>query len=72
MGASTNRSSTQLFLSDPGTAFSQRIGWTKGERTGRYAIVLDDNKVVYAENEPGSDLTVSGADAVLNFLEQKS
>lgn len=48
----------QLFLTDNATAFSQKIGWTNGERTGRYAIVIDHGKVVYAENEPGGDVTV--------------
>ena len=47
-------------MTDPGIAFSKRIGWTKGpERTGRYAIVVDHGKVVYAENEPAGDVTVS-------------
>ena len=49
----------QLFLADNATAFSQKIGWTKGDRTGRYAIVIDHGKVVYAENEPGGDVTVT-------------
>lgn len=49
----------QLFLSDPGTKFSQSIGWTMGERTARYAIVVDHGEVVYAEKEPGRDVTVS-------------
>jgi alkyl hydroperoxide reductase 1 len=49
----------QLFLSDPGTKFSQSIGWTMGERTARYAIVVDHGKVIYAEKEPGRDVTVS-------------
>ncbi len=49
----------QMFMSDPGIAFSKSIGWTKGpERTGRYAIVIDHGKIVYAENEPGGDVTV--------------
>jgi alkyl hydroperoxide reductase 1 len=30
-----------------------------GERTARYAIVVDHGKVVYAEKEPGRDVTVS-------------
>ena len=46
-------------MTDVSTAFSQRIGWTKGERTGRYAMIIDHGKVVYAENEPGGDVTVS-------------
>lgn len=49
----------QLFLSDPGTKFSQSIGWTMGERTARYAIIVDHGKVIYAEKEPGRDVTVS-------------
>ena len=52
----------QLFLSDPGTKFSQSIGWTSGERTARYAIVVDHGKVIYAEKEPGRDVTVSSLD----------
>jgi len=48
-----------MFMSDPGIKFSKSIGWTKGpERTGRYAIVVDHRKVVYAENEPAGDVTV--------------
>ena len=39
-----------------------------GVRTSRYAIALDDLKVVYAENEPAGDVGVSGADAVLAKL----
>lgn len=51
--------SFQMFMSDPGIAFSKSIGWTKGpERTGRYAMVIDHGKIVYAENEPGGDITV--------------
>ncbi|KAF2726325.1 Redoxin [Polychaeton citri CBS 116435] len=59
-----------LFLTDPATAFAKQIGWTKGERTGRFAIVIDGNKVTYAAKEPGSEITVSSAEALLNFLEQ--
>jgi peroxiredoxin len=49
----------QLFLSDPSTKFSQSIGWTQGERTSRYAIIVDHGKVIYAEKEPGREVTVS-------------
>ena len=49
----------QLFLTDPEAKFSKSIGWTKGERTGRYAMIIDHGKVTYAENEPGGDVTVS-------------
>ena len=55
-------------MSDDGTAFSKSLGWTLGERTGRYALIIDHGKVVYAENEPGRGVTVSGADAVLAKL----
>lgn len=51
-----------LFLSDPDAKFSKSIGWDMGispNRTARYAIVLDKGKVVYAEKEPGRDVTVS-------------
>ena len=40
-------------MSDVGTKFSQSIGWTMGERTGRYAMIIDHGKVVYAEKETG-------------------
>ncbi len=48
----------QLFLSDPETKFSKSLGWTMGERTARYAMIIDHGKVVYAEKEPGRDVTV--------------
>jgi len=57
-----------LFLSDPETKFSKAHGWTMGERTGRYAMVIDNGKVTYAENEPGREVTVSSAEAVLAKL----
>jgi len=57
-----------LFLSDPETKFSKFIGWTMGERTARYAMIIDHGKVVYAEKEPGRDVTVSSANAVLAKL----
>ena len=49
----------KLFMTDVDAKFSKQIGWTKGERTGRYAIVIDHGKVVYAEIEPAGDVTVS-------------
>ncbi|MCJ1344054.1 hypothetical protein MMC31_002254 [Peltigera leucophlebia] len=52
-----------LFLSDGGAGFSSKHGWTRGERTGRYALIIDHGKVVYAENEPGSDVTQASAQA---------
>ncbi len=51
--------SPQLFLTDPEAKFSKSIGWTRGERTGRYAMIVDHGKISYAENEPGGDVTVS-------------
>ncbi|KAI4289821.1 MAG: hypothetical protein L6R35_000903 [Caloplaca aegaea] len=57
-----------LFMTDTDTQFSKRIGWTRGDRTGRYAMVIDHGKITYAENEAGGDVTVSGADAVLKAL----
>ncbi|KAH8811459.1 peroxisomal matrix protein [Xylogone sp. PMI_703] len=57
-----------LFLSDGGAAFSKKLGWTLGERTGRYALIIDHGKIVYAENEPGPGVSVSGAEAVLAKL----
>ncbi|KAE9380068.1 allergen Asp F3 [Stipitochalara longipes BDJ] len=57
-----------LFLSDPGTAFSKKLDWTLGERTARYALVIDHGKIVYAEKEPGREVTVSSAEAVLAKL----
>ncbi|OJD12384.1 hypothetical protein AJ78_07009 [Emergomyces pasteurianus Ep9510] len=57
-----------LFLSDVETAFSKSIGWTMGERTGRYALIIDHGKVVYAEKEPGRGVTVSSAETVLSKL----
>lgn len=51
-----------VFLSDPDAKFSKSIGWDMDispNRTARYAIVLDKGKVVYAEKEPGRDVTVS-------------
>lgn len=57
-----------IFASDDNAAFSNSIGWTLGPRTARYAIVVDHGKVIYAEKEPGKEVTVSGVDAVLAKL----
>ncbi|KAK5998754.1 Peroxiredoxin Pen c 3 [Cladobotryum mycophilum] len=57
-----------IFASDSGAKFSQSIGWTLGERTARYAIVVDNGKVTYAEKEAGGGVTVSGADEILPKL----
>ena len=40
-----------------------------GERTARYALIIDHGKITYAEKEAsGGDVSVSGADAVLAKL----
>ena len=58
-----------LFLTDDGTKFSKSIDWTLGERTGRYALVIDHGKITYAEKEKGpGDVTVSGAEAIIAKL----
>jgi len=59
----------QLFLSDSDTAFSSSIGWANAGRTGRYAIVVKDGKVVYAAVDTVRGSTEkSGVDAVLTVL----
>lgn len=39
-----------------------------GVRSKRFAMVIDDLKVTYLGVEPGKDVSVSGADAVLAKL----
>jgi len=46
-------------MSDDNASFSKKIGWIRGKRTNRYAMIIDHGKVSYAENEPGGDVTVS-------------
>ena len=54
-------------MSDVDAKFSKSIGWMKGnERTGRYAMVIDHGKIVYAENEPGGDVTVGAVEALIS------
>lgn len=58
-----------IFASDPGAKFSSTHGWVMGERTGRYALVVDHGKVVYAaEDSQKGSIEFSGADAVLAKL----
>ncbi|PSS21857.1 hypothetical protein M430DRAFT_57270 [Amorphotheca resinae ATCC 22711] len=57
-----------LFLSDTDAAFSKKLGWTVGERTARYAVIIDHGKITYAEKEPGREVSVSSAEAVLSKL----
>jgi len=58
-----------IFASDVGLNFSQRLGWTNNERAARYALIINDGKIVYAERDtkPGV-VSVSGAEAVLAKL----
>ncbi|KAK0441607.1 1-Cys peroxiredoxin isozyme [Armillaria borealis] len=64
-----------LLLSDGDAKWSASLGLSIdlsaigfGTRTGRYALILDDLVVKYVELEPGTDVTVSGAEAVLAQL----
>ncbi|KAI4249953.1 MAG: hypothetical protein LQ352_005471 [Teloschistes flavicans] len=61
-----------LFMTDADTKFSKSIGWTKGERTGRYAMVIDHGKITYAENEPGGDVTHKTLDVITLFHKASS
>jgi len=58
-----------LFLSDT-NSFSKNHAWSKGERNGRWAIVIDkDGKILYADVDEGpGQITASGAEAVLAIL----
>ncbi len=56
-------------MSDAGAAFSESIGWTIGQRTKRYAVIVDHGKVVYAEtDDTPKTITNSGAEATLAKL----
>lgn len=51
-----------LFMNDPDAKFSKSIGWDMGvspNRTSRYAMVIENGVIKYAEKEPGRDVTVS-------------
>lgn len=50
----------QLFLSDTKTFFSKEYGWPAGmgDRNGRWAMIFDDGKVIYAENESPGEVSV--------------
>lgn len=59
-----------LFLSDTKTFFSKEYGWQAGagDRNGRWAMVFDNGKVIYAENEPSpKDVSVSAYHPVSQF-----
>lgn len=64
-----------LWVSDGNAAFSKSVGLSLdlsakgfGVRSGRYAIIVDDGKVVYSELEPAGEVTVSGYNAVVAKL----
>jgi alkyl hydroperoxide reductase 1 len=70
-----NKDNYVIFAADGNAAFSKSIGYSLdltdkgfGLRTGRYALIIDNGKVTYAEAEPGADVTVSSAEAVLAKL----
>lgn len=58
-----------LFVSDKDSKFSRQIGWNFGERTGRFAIIIENGKVLYAskDDDPQS-IETSGAEGVLAQL----
>ncbi|CRG86218.1 Putative peroxiredoxin pmp20 [Talaromyces islandicus] len=59
-----------LFLSDPEARFSKSIGWADEEgRTYRYAIVIDNGKVIFAKKERAKNvLEISSAEAILEAI----
>ncbi|KAJ9216628.1 hypothetical protein DTO166G4_1844 [Paecilomyces variotii] len=58
-----------FFLCDPGLQFSKKLGWTSGDRTMRYALIIEkDGTISYAEKETTQEVTVSSAEAVLAKL----
>jgi alkyl hydroperoxide reductase 1 len=56
-------------MTDNAAKFSTSIGWNLGERTGRFALVIDNGKIVYAskDDDPKS-IEASGAQGVLAHL----
>ncbi|KAL9588770.1 MAG: hypothetical protein Q9203_002424 [Teloschistes exilis] len=62
----------KLFMTDADTKFSKSIGWTKGDRTGRYAMIIDHGKITYAENEPGGEVTHKTLDVITLFHKASS
>jgi alkyl hydroperoxide reductase 1 len=62
-----------IFACDKDCAFSALGDFLEhskamGTRTARYALIVDNGKITYAEKEPDLDVTVSGVDAILNNL----
>lgn len=58
-----------LFMSDAGLEFSSKYAWANGDRTGRYAIVVDHGKVTYSGlDDVRGSIEKSGAEGVLAKL----
>jgi len=58
-----------LMLADPGAAWSEKLGFKNGERTKRYALIIDDLVVKSVEVETKSGvLECTGAEHVLEKL----
>ncbi|KAK4244018.1 putative peroxiredoxin pmp20 [Corynascus novoguineensis] len=58
-----------FFMTDDDAKFSKSIGWNFGDRTNRYAIVVDHGKVVYTALETElASIASSGAEPVLAAL----
>jgi peroxiredoxin len=74
-GNSLNVGDSVLMLADGNGEFAAAIGlemdgsgFGLGSRSQRYAMVLEDGVVTVLNVEPGSGLTVSAADAILEAL----
>jgi len=58
-----------IFANDDDNNFSKSLGWTNGQRLGRYLIIVDHGKVVYADIETvKGSIEKSGAEAALAHL----
>lgn len=66
-----NNTCQQVFASDSDLKFAKSLGWTvnNGERSDRWAIVVDHGKVTYAAKEEElQSLDFSGFDVVYKHL----
>jgi alkyl hydroperoxide reductase 1 len=54
-------------MTDVGLEFSKKIGWAQGDRTMRYAIIVDHGKVTYAEiDDKKGSIEKSGAEGAVD------
>lgn len=74
-GESQNVGDSVVMLADGNGEFTSAIGlemdgsgFGLGTRSQRYAMVLEDGVVTVLHVEPGSGLTISAADAILDVL----